>query len=76
MDNGLSRYNESQKQKLAADIEKARKNGYIILLFEHVPLITKNPAEKMLNLYIKTAKVQEISATAQAVGPCRLTVTA
>ena len=43
MDNALSQYWEGQAEKLAADIEKARKNGYIILIFQHVPIMTNNP---------------------------------
>ena len=43
MDNALSVYNEEQATKLAADIEKARENGYIILIFQHVPIVTQNP---------------------------------
>ena len=43
MDNALSYYTEEQYTKLSADIEKARKNGYIILIFQHVPLMTNNP---------------------------------
>lgn len=42
MDNSLSYYWEGQAEKLAADIEKARENGYIILIFQHVPLMTNN----------------------------------
>jgi tetratricopeptide (TPR) repeat protein len=43
VDNALSYYIEEQYTKLSADIEKARKNGYIILIFQHVPLMTNNP---------------------------------
>ncbi len=43
MDNALSYYIEEQYDKLAADIQKARENGYIILIFQHVPLMTNNP---------------------------------
>lgn len=43
MDNALSYYTEYQAEKLAADIEKARENGYIILIFQHVPIVTNNP---------------------------------
>ncbi|MBR3594147.1 MAG: hypothetical protein IKL44_05685 [Clostridia bacterium] len=46
MDNALSRYSEEQYEKLAADIEKARENGYIILIFQHVPIVTNNPEYK------------------------------
>ncbi len=45
LDNGRGRFYDDQFTKLSEDIEKARKNGYIILLFFHEPICTKNPAE-------------------------------
>ena len=45
-DNGSTgRYTEDQYCRLQADIEYARKNDLIILLFQHEPLCTANPAE-------------------------------
>jgi len=44
--NDLSRFDANQYQKLAADIALAREKGYIILLFAHEPLATRNPAHK------------------------------
>lgn len=53
MDNGASQYWPEQVPLLAADIETARENGYVVLIFEHEPICTKNPAE---------TKVEPISA--------------
>lgn len=47
--NDLAKYNEEQKIKLEADIELARKNGYIILIFQHEPIATRNPAHESIN---------------------------
>ena len=44
--NDLSRFNEDQYQKLAADISLAREKGYILLLFAHEPIATHDPAHK------------------------------
>ncbi len=38
LDNGCTRFWPEQVDKLAADIEKARENGYIVLIFEHEPI--------------------------------------
>lgn len=46
--NDLAKYNEEQKIKLEADIKLARENGYIILIFQHEPIATRNPAHKSL----------------------------
>jgi hypothetical protein len=45
MDNSQQKFWDSQVPKLKADIEKARKSGYVILLFVHIPLSTNNPEE-------------------------------
>lgn len=45
MDNGASRYWEEQIPQLTADIETARKEGYVILIFQHEPLCTRNPED-------------------------------
>ena len=45
LDNGASRYWDEQIPLLEADIEKARENGYVILIFEHEPICTRNPEE-------------------------------
>lgn len=37
--------NWTQVEKLKADIEKARRNGYVILVFAHEPIRTNNPDE-------------------------------
>ncbi|MBR5528800.1 MAG: hypothetical protein IKV97_07315 [Clostridia bacterium] len=43
LDNGCSRYWESQVDTLAADIEKARENGYVVLIFQHEPINSGDP---------------------------------
>ncbi len=48
MDNSQNTFHESQVALLAADIQKARENGYTMLVFYHIPMRTENPAEKKL----------------------------
>lgn len=45
MNNGESRYYDFQVKKLAGDMEKARKENLILLIFQHEPLCTRNPEE-------------------------------
>ncbi len=45
LNNGAGCYLEGHKEKLAADIEKARKENLTILIFQHEPLATLNPEE-------------------------------
>ncbi len=45
MDNGASRFWQSQIEPFKADIQKARDNNLIILIFVHEPLCTRNPKE-------------------------------
>lgn len=45
MDNGWGSFSQTQYDKLASDIALAKKNGYIILLFTHIPFTTSNPKE-------------------------------
>lgn len=46
MDNGSTgKYTEDQFLKLKADIEYAKDNNLIVLIFQHEPLCTANPAE-------------------------------
>lgn len=44
--NDLARFDENQYQRLEEDIALARKSGWIILLFAHEPICTRNPAHK------------------------------
>jgi len=44
--NDRSTFYDIQIQKLTADLEKARRNGYSVLLFFHEPIATKNPLHK------------------------------
>lgn len=41
--NDLGRYLPEQVEKLKADIEKARKNNYTVLIFQHEPMASGNP---------------------------------
>ena len=45
MDNGQNRFWESQVAQLEADLDRARKEGYTVLLFLHVPISTNDPAD-------------------------------
>lgn len=46
MDNGShGTYSEDQFDRLKADLEYARQNDLIVLIFQHEPLCTANPAE-------------------------------
>ena len=55
LDNGTGRYFEEQASKLAADIEKARRENLVILIFEHEPLCTHNPADHEIHPFLSYA---------------------
>ena len=61
---------EEQYAKLAADIEKARANGYIILIFQHIPIVTNNPKYKEIRPIYTTdsSVVYDFSANTDANG--------
>jgi hypothetical protein len=40
LDNGSSHFFAEQVPLLTADLQKARENGYVVLLFYHIPLLT------------------------------------
>ncbi len=76
LDNGSSRFWDEQVVKLKADIEKARENDYIILLFYHIPLSTLNPKDTAIepiaedksdamNLYTDGIKPNSNTATTE-----------
>lgn len=44
--NDKASFNGHQKERLQEDINRARKNGYPILLFFHEPIRTRNPSER------------------------------
>lgn len=46
LDNGTVRYWDKQVELFKADLEKARENDWVILIFQHIPLTTGNPADK------------------------------
>ena len=43
IDNSQSKYLPCQIEKLSADVKRAKEEGKIILVFQHEPIITKNP---------------------------------
>ena len=43
LDNSTGDFLESQYEKFKADLETARNNGYVVLIFYHIPLDTGNP---------------------------------
>lgn len=45
LDNSQSKYLPCQVEKLEADIKRAREEKKIILIFQHEPIISKNPKE-------------------------------
>ncbi len=51
IDNGCGRYWDIQIPKLKADIERARKNGYVVLIFEHEPIDTGRPEDENLTAF-------------------------
>ncbi len=50
MFNDMAQFNDYQRDKLKADIESARKNGYAILIFAHEPIATHNPKHSNFTL--------------------------
>ena len=51
IDNGCGRYWDCQIPKLKADIERARKNGYVVLIFQHEPIDTGRPEDEYLTAF-------------------------
>ena len=48
LDNSGSCYRQGAAESLQADIGKCRENGYIMLIFQHEPICTRNPDETAL----------------------------
>ena len=48
LDNGCGCYWDVQVPKLKADIERARQNGYAVLIFQHEPIATGRPEDDEL----------------------------
>lgn len=48
IDNGCGCYWDCQIPKLKADIERARANGYVVLIFQHEPIDTGRPEDENL----------------------------
>lgn len=51
INNGFGYYFDHQIKKLSADIETARKEGKIILIFQHEPLSTKKESDSLVNAF-------------------------
>lgn len=48
--NDLARFNEDQYRKLAVEISLAREKGWVVLLFAHEPIVTGDPAHKLVTV--------------------------
>lgn len=48
MNNSSNKYVGDQPEKLAADIEKARQQQLTVLIFQHIPLGTRNPDDSFV----------------------------
>lgn len=59
IDNGQSKYLECQVDKLAADIERARSEGRVVLIFQHEPVSTGNPEHMAVPATIKASGASE-----------------
>jgi hypothetical protein len=55
LDNSQSRYLPEQVQKLESDISRAREEGKIVLIFQHEPIISKNPKETEVRAVIENS---------------------
>jgi hypothetical protein len=45
LDNSTTHFLSEQVPLMTADLQKARENGYVVLLFYHYPLLTGDPAD-------------------------------
>ena len=52
LDNSQSKYLSCQVEPLRADIERARREGRVILVFQHEPIISNNPKEENVKAVI------------------------
>ena len=55
IDNSQSKYLPCQVEKLAADIKRAKEEGKVILIFQHEPIISKNPNEAEVRAVIENS---------------------
>lgn len=53
MDNNNAKYSENQAKKLRADVECAKKEDLIILIFQHEAVSTGNPSDKCVKALIE-----------------------
>ena len=49
VDNSTGHYHKSVAKKLKKDLRFARKNGYVVLIFQHEPINTYNPNYKVVD---------------------------
>ena len=52
LDNSQSKYLNCEVEPFKADIERARREGRVILVFQHEPMISNNPAETSVDAII------------------------
>ena len=75
LDNGTSHFLSEQVPLMTADLQKARENGYVVLVFYHYPLLTGDPADDATYADSKySSKKPEFTAklgtnTSELVGP-------
>lgn len=62
LDNANGGYWEEQIEKLAADIQKAREENLVILIFEHEPICTHNPDDHEIQPLILSAADGKLSS--------------
>lgn len=71
LDNSQSKYLPCQVEKLENDIARAKEEGKIILIFQHEPIISKNPKEAEVRAVIENSgshKIKKIGIDPMIVG--------
>jgi len=62
LDNSQSKYLPCQIEPLGAEIERARKEGRAILVFQHEPMVSKNPEETLVTANIvNSGAIREVN---------------
>ena len=75
LDNSTTHFLSEQVPLMTADLQKARENGYVVLLFYHIPILTGDPADDATYADSKySSKKPEFTAklgtnTSELVGP-------
>ncbi|MBQ9071260.1 MAG: metallophosphoesterase [Clostridia bacterium] len=71
IDNSQTKYLPEQIEKLEADIARAKEEGMIIFIFQHEPIVSKNPAESCARAVIENSgayKTTDIEANPKFIG--------